>query len=99
MLSNRSKIYLIFFFSGISGLIYETVWLRILTRVLGNTVYATSVILAVFMAGLALGSYLLGRYGQKIGNKLAGYAYLEMGVAISAFVLIYIFKILTPVYQ
>ena len=47
-------VYAMFFLSGISGLIYETVWLRMLIRVLGNTVYATSIILAAFMAGLAL---------------------------------------------
>src|SRR5262249_61152761 len=52
-------LYALFFISGISGLIYEVVWLRMLTRILGNTVYATSTVLAAFMAGVGGGRYLI----------------------------------------
>lgn len=44
---------LFFLVAGISGLIYPVVWLCTLIRVFGVTVYAVSVVLAVFMAGLA----------------------------------------------
>ena len=49
---------LIFLFSGISGLVYEIVWLRMLIRVFGVTIYAVSTVLVVFMGGLALGSFM-----------------------------------------
>jgi spermidine synthase len=60
-----SAIYLIFFGSGISGLMYEVVWLRMLARTMGVTIYATSTVVAAFMAGLALGSFLLVKFIDK----------------------------------
>lgn len=92
-------VYLLFFLSGISGLIYEVVWLRILTRVLGSTVYATSIILASFMAGISIGSYLFGRYGDRIKDKLHLYALLEALIALSALTLTLSFNGLVPIYR
>lgn len=92
-------IYLLFFLSGISGLIYQTVWLRILIRTLGVTVYATSTILAAFMAGLALGSYFFGKYADRSGRLLRLYATLELGIGISAIVILFVFGQLVPVFR
>ncbi|MFA6924328.1 MAG: fused MFS/spermidine synthase, partial [Bacteroidales bacterium] len=78
-------IFTIFFFSGISGLIYETVWLRILSRILGCTVYATSIVISAFMLGLALGSYYIGRRADKFKRIIRAYATLEIFVGITAF--------------
>lgn len=47
-----------FLLSGATGLLYQVVWLRLLTPILGQTVYAITTVLAAFMAGLALGSLL-----------------------------------------
>lgn len=44
------------FVSGACALVYQTLWLRLLGLVFGVTAYATSTVLAAFMAGLALGS-------------------------------------------
>ena len=98
-INSAGVMYAIFFLSGISGLVYETVWLRMLIRVLGNTVYATSVILAAFMAGLAIGSYVIGRIAGRVRNGLRLYAFLELGVGLSAVALIGVFEHLTPVYR
>lgn len=69
-----------FFISGISGLIYEVVWNRLLGLVFGNTVFATSTVLTAYMSGLALGSYLSGIYADRIKRTLRAYAYLEIGI-------------------
>ena len=53
-------VYFLFFISGITALVYEIVWTRMLTLVFGHTVFSVSVVLAAFMAGLGLGSYLFG---------------------------------------
>jgi spermidine synthase len=90
---------LLFFLSGASGLVYETVWLRILSRVVGNTVYATSVVLASFMAGMALGSLLLGRVAGRVKDQLRLYAVLEVGVAVTAVALTFLLLHLAPFYQ
>ncbi len=55
------RAYLLFLASGISGLMYQVVWLRMLSRLLGATIYATSTVRAAFMGGLALGSFFIGR--------------------------------------
>src|SRR5216683_5802236 len=70
---------LLFFLSGISGLMYEVVWVRMLTRILGSTVYATSTVLAAFMAGLAIGSFVIGRFIDRSRRPLLWYAVLECG--------------------
>ncbi len=63
----------LFFWSGVSGLIYQVVWLRMLIRVSGVTLEAVSIILAVFMAGLAIGRFLL----RQTGNPALGTARTE----------------------
>jgi len=80
----RLIVVLLFFISGAAGLIYEVTWVRMLTTVFGNTVYATSAVLSAFMSGLALGSYLLGRTSTRIRHPLRIYAILELGIAACA---------------
>jgi len=82
----RKIVFLLFFVSGISGLIYEVVWLRILSRVIGVTAYATAVTLAAFMAGLALGSFIFGRLADKRNDHLRIFALLQLWVAAAAVV-------------
>lgn len=53
-------VYLYFFISGITALVYEIIWTRQLTLVFGHTVYSVSIVLAAFMAGLGFGSYVWG---------------------------------------
>ena len=49
-------VYLVIALSGLSALGAEVVWTRLLSLLLGGTVYTFSIILAVFLAGLGLGS-------------------------------------------
>lgn len=53
-------VYLYFFISGITALVYEIIWTRQLTLVFGHTVYSVSIVLSAFMAGLGCGSYVWG---------------------------------------
>lgn len=71
-----------FFLSGATGLVYEVVWLRLLGLVFGHTVHAITTVLAAFMAGLALGSVLLGRLVGRTSNLIRTYGWLEIGIAI-----------------
>lgn len=75
---------LLFFLSGMSGLIYQTLWLRLLALVFGVTVYAASTVLASFMGGLALGSFLAGRLGDRVRNPLLWLGLAETGVGLTA---------------
>ena len=73
-----------FLISGATGLMYEIVWVRLLSLTFGNTVYAVGVVLTAFMSGLTLGSVLFGKWGDKKDNMLKAYGFLEIGVAVSA---------------
>jgi spermidine synthase len=54
----------LFVCSGASGLIYQVVWVRAFGTVFGNTIYSASIVIAVFMLGLGIGSYALGRWAD-----------------------------------
>jgi spermidine synthase len=76
-------LYLLFFCSGISGLIYQVVWVRVFGNVFGNTVHSAALVVAVFMLGLGAGGYLIGawadrRYARQPESLLRAYAYVEM---------------------
>ena len=77
-------IYLLFSLSGFCALVYEVLWTRYLSLTFGTTIVAASVVAATFMAGLASGSYLFGRYADRQSNLLRVYALLELGIALTA---------------
>ncbi len=56
---------LAFFFSGISGLVYEIAWGPMLATLIGSTVVGSSIVMAVFMAGLAIGAWLFRLVGDR----------------------------------
>ncbi len=97
-ISLKTIIFILFLLSGISGLIYEVAWTRLLTLTFGNTVYAVSAVLSAFMAGLALGSFVIGRYADKIQRPLRLYAILEGGIVVSALLIPFVLKVITPLY-
>lgn len=74
----------LFFLSGMTGLIYEVIWIRMLTSVFGNTTYATSAVITAFMGGLALGSFVIGRFADRKQHLLKIYASLELGIGLTA---------------
>lgn len=94
--SLKLPVYFLFFLSGACGLIYQVVWSRMLTHVFGSSVLAVSTVLAAFMGGLALGSYCLGKRGDRISNPLRGFAFCELGIAVSALLLLPLLSHLSP---
>ncbi len=82
--SEQKALLVLFFFSGVSSLVYQVVWARMLTVVFGTTLLATSTVLSAFMAGLALGSYVLGRYIDRCKHPLRIFAALEAGIGLFA---------------
>jgi spermidine synthase len=91
-------IMLVYFASGACSLIDEVVWVRLLKLTFGNTVYATSIVVSVFMAGLALGALIMGRYCDRLTKHLRLYALLETLITISALSLPWALKIADAVY-
>ena len=77
---------LLFFCSGATALVYEVLWSKYLALVLGSTVQAQTVVLAVFMGGLALGNRLFGRCADAAADPLALYGKLEIAIGFYALV-------------
>ncbi len=73
----RVLFFAIFTISGFSGLIYESIWSHYLKLFLGHAAYAQTLVLAIFMGGMALGSALTAKYSVRIRNLLLGYAIVE----------------------
>ena len=90
---------LIYFCSGICSLIDEVVWVRLLKLTLGNTVYATSIVVSMFMAGLALGALIMGRNADRVRKRLRLYAMLEVCATISALSLPWVLQFADVVYR
>jgi predicted membrane-bound spermidine synthase len=88
----------LFFVSGFCGLLYQVVWTRLAFASFGITMPVLSVVISVFMLGLALGSWAAGRFVGGWVNK-AGlsaiqlYAVAEAIIGVSAFAVPSLFKL------
>lgn len=94
----RPLVILIFFISGVAALAYEVTWTRQLAQIFGVTTFAVSTVLATYMGGLALGSYLFGRWIDRSENPLRIYAWLEIGIGLYALLVPMLFAALEPAY-
>lgn len=76
--STRRQLLLgIFVVSGFTGLIYESIWSHYLKLFLGHAAYAQTLVLVIFMGGMAIGSWLVARYSGHIKHLLWGYVLVE----------------------
>ena len=73
----------VFFLSGASALIFESIWFQLLGISVGNSVYASTIVLSAFMAGLAIGNGLAIVFGRRVTNPVKLYAYLELIIAVA----------------
>jgi predicted membrane-bound spermidine synthase len=74
---------LVFAFSGAAGLAFETLWFHQAAIAFGSSVWASSLVLAAFMSGLACGSAIAARVGDRLANPARSYAALELLIAAS----------------
>ena len=79
----------IFFVSGSSALIFETLWFHQAGIAFGNSIWASSLVLSGFMAGLALGNALAAKRGDRLGPPMRAYAVLEVCIGIAGVALVY----------
>jgi spermidine synthase len=79
-------VYVLFFLSGAAALIYQVVWVRSFGLVFGGSHLAVTTVLSVFMGGLALGGWLVGRKVDQGSRSLRLYGFLELGIAAAALV-------------
>src|SRR6185369_14052528 len=82
-----------FFASGASALVFETLWFRQAGLAFGNSIWASSLVLSAFMAGLGLGNALAAAFGRRVANPVRAYAYAEAAIALTGVGLVYLFPV------
>jgi len=75
--TRRRFLLAVFVVSGFTGLIYESIWSHYLKLFLGHAAYAQTLVLAIFMGGMALGSWTIAHYSSRIRQLLWGYVLVE----------------------
>src|SRR6188768_3209038 len=78
--------FIVFTASGFAGLIYESIWSHYLKLFLGHAAYAQTLVLTVFMGGMALGAWLAARFSPRLRNLLLAYAAVELLTGVFALV-------------
>ncbi len=83
-------LFALFFLSGISGLIYESIWSRYIRLFVGSAATAQILVLSLFMGGMSLGALLAGRYVSRIRTPIVIYGVIEGLVGLYALAFPYI---------
>jgi spermidine synthase len=92
-MSRRVELILVLFFiSGFSGLIYESVWSHYVKLFLGHAAYAQTLVLVVFIGGLAGGSWICAWASRRIANPLRVYAMVELAIGLMALAFHFVFQ-------
>ena len=86
-----------FFFSGAAGLLFETLWFRVAGLTLGNSLWASNIVLASFMAGLAVGNAIAARPRRLLRHPLRLYAVAEAVVGVVGVAIVFLLPALSPV--
>ena len=79
-LSRRASVnalFLVFVASGVAGLIYQSIWSHYLGLTLGHAAYAQTLVLAMFMGGMAVGAWWAGKRSRRWQNLVMAYAVIE----------------------
>ena len=84
------------FASGLAGLLFETLWFRVAGLALGSGVWASSLVLGAFMAGLTVGNLAAVRWGDRLQRPLRLYAAVELAVGATALAVVSFLPPLTP---
>ncbi|MGA1871820.1 MAG: fused MFS/spermidine synthase [bacterium] len=94
---------LIFFLSGASALIFESLWFQLCGLSFGNSIWAVSFVLTAFMGGLAIGNGITILYSHKISSPIKLYSFLELIIGFSGLFIVLFFphftKLLIPFFN
>lgn len=90
-MTGRAVLLFAFLLSGATALVYEIVWIKLITTVYSSTTYVSGLVLACFMAGLALGSGLAHRFLTRTSRPLFWYAIAELAIGAYGVLLLALF--------
>ncbi len=82
----------VFFLSGAVALVYEILWSRYLSELIGSSSLAEVVVLMIFLGGLSLGALLTGWLVDRWRNGLVMYGCLELVIGLYAVFFPFIYR-------
>ena len=82
---------LVFVISGAAGLIYESIWSRYLSLLVGHSAYAQIIVLVIFLGGMSLGAVVVGQRSERLRQPLLTYAAVEAAVGVIGLLFNYIY--------
>lgn len=88
-------IWIAFFTSGVTGLAYELVWVRMLGQLFGATTPAVAATVSIFLGGLALGAHLGSLFFDRRRHPLRIYALLELAIGATAAAVPWLFELVS----
>ncbi len=98
--SNKIRaVVLLFLLSGLSSLIYQVIWTRQMVFVFGSSTFASATVISAFMGGLAIGSFVAGKYADKVRNPFLCYGILEGIIGVWAIMAPFMFEAALPIYK
>ncbi len=68
--------------SGANAFLYEILWTRMLTHIMGGSIYAFATMLAAFLTGIALGGGLAGRFASDRQRAALMFAMAQIAIAV-----------------
>ena len=72
----------VFFFSGLSALVYQIVWQRLLTVYYGVGPISIALVVTVYMLGLGLGALFGGYISERLTQRIFVYCLIELGIGL-----------------
>lgn len=81
----------LFVASGFAGLIYQAIWSHYLGLSLGHAAYAQTLVLAIFMGGMALGAWLVSSRGAQWKRLIFAYAVVEILIGLAGLAFHFVF--------
>lgn len=78
----------LFFVSGLTSLVYQSLWIRVLSLGVGSTSTSMSIVLSIFFAGLSLGSWWAGKIAARIQRPVLWYGVIEGVIGLYSLVLL-----------
>ncbi|WP_158637019.1 hypothetical protein [Arenimonas daejeonensis] len=89
----------LFVASGFAGLIYQSIWSHYLGLTLGHAAYAQTLVLGIFMGGMALGAWLVSRWGIRWQRLIFAYAMVELAIGVAGLAFHPVFQAYTHLSQ
>ncbi len=90
-------LYVLIFFSGMSALIYQLIWIRQMNIIFGVGHFAVATVISIFLLGLGIGGNYFGKVAERSKNILKTYGLLELIIALSS-LLVFFFIEYIPIF-